>query len=119
MRKIKFRAWGSKNPETSNKKEMIHNPFYLGGGINDFFDERDIIFMQYTGLKDKNGEEIYEGDIYKSRLNTRFPYTLQVIRWDTLNQCWNPKISFPDGTMGKFHLGEVIGNIYENSDLLK
>lgn len=64
-REIKFRAWGL--------EEMHYNinicdgvPFTSNDGYYEHFSDREIdngIIMQYTGLKDKNGVEIYEGDV--------------------------------------------------------
>lgn len=72
---------------------------------------------QLTGLKDKNGKEIYEGDIrcgkyyFETEEQTRF----QVIKWDEKNACF-----YWDGPeIPRFIDVEVIGNIYENPELLK
>lgn len=67
-REIKFRAWDG--------KKMIDNYCFLNKNKgNHFFAEDEnefgniIAVMQYTGLKDKNGKEIYEGDIYRSEFS--------------------------------------------------
>lgn len=62
MREIKFRAWDMSDPEFEDYMEYdvsaFNNPFKA-------HEKGDIVLMQYTGLKDKNGTEIYEGDILK------------------------------------------------------
>lgn len=70
MRDIKFRIWDTENNEMLKVQELDFEPTFYGGRIairpdqyNDYFDTEDMILMQYTGLKDKNGKEIYEGDI--------------------------------------------------------
>ena len=81
-----------------------------------------IKLMQYTGLKDKNGKEIYEGDIVAEKghyvKSDRLVY--QKIQWKENYSCWlrgeyqrlTPKNI-------KTYQIEVIGNIYDNPDLLK
>ena len=70
MRDIKFRIWDTENNEMLKVQELDFEPTFYGGRIairpdqyNNYFDTEDMILMQYTGLKDKNGKEIYEGDI--------------------------------------------------------
>lgn len=72
MREIKFRAWALTNTDRMNEWKMLDNPtiYEMGftelASINTVFrliDNETMVLMQYTGLKDKNGKEIYEGDI--------------------------------------------------------
>ena len=60
MREIKFRAWDIED------NVMIQNIFSHFAGPSDILQEPYYIPMQYTGLKDKNGKEIYEGDVLRS-----------------------------------------------------
>lgn len=108
MREIKFRAWFGKTGLEKNEPCMVNG--YDGTtymewiGLNP--DGWDIKVMQYTGLKDKNGREIYEGDQLGHKLN--------VVYWESDGWCINggtPLCLFIDE--------EVIGNIYENPELLK
>lgn len=63
MREIKFRAWHKKLKQVLTDKDWHHyGPVLVGGKIES--DDHEI--MQYTGLKDKLGKEIYEGDILEA-----------------------------------------------------
>ena len=107
MREIKFRAWSKKY------KWLMPMSDWLSDGKS-FLDE-DLIVMQYTGLKDKNGKEIYEGDILRYAENGE-------IAWD--NQGYFGVTNFGIGNCHPLHLTsqedrEIIGNIYDNPELLK
>lgn len=124
MRAIKFRAWDKEKkrffePEGYSEDALI---VYLNGDMGVLDNEpyesihsdeanKRFVLLQYTGLNDKNGVEIYEGDIVEQK-KQREQYRLFEIKWDR-------------GNMGFYfsHAGtnfiEVIGNVYENPDLLK
>ncbi len=124
MREIKFRAWCEKALRKMIKPDDIY--FDEFNCINDQFCNDDYIFMQYTGLKDKNGKEIYEGDILNC-FNVWDEYSVNgKLKW-----CgYYP--AFDVITKNGGHLEEdchcftsdqwefeIIGNIYENPELLK
>ena len=72
---------------------------------------------EYTGLKDKNGKEIFEGDLLRVTDTYQHTYPMKVI-WD--EDCWTLKEDGTFGTLSEWNKhGEVIGNIYENKELLK
>ena len=112
-REIKFRAWwnGSKMMGNTFTFEDI-NERGLSKWVN--LSTGDIL-MQYTGIKDKNGKEIYEGDIVDSG------YRKHIVDWED-NQhlaCSSGRISglyFSRSCDEKEEL-EVIGNIYENPEI--
>ena len=107
MRDIKFRAWNKR------RKEMIF--FDLYEHQYEYWDYIKETAMQYTGLKDKNGKEIYEGDVIHRHLNVYF-----AVRWS--NDTWEAYPKYDNQGLylsaSQFIECEVIGNIHENPDLL-
>ena len=106
-REIKFRAWDKIMNKWMHPVWDITNPFPINNGHE---------IMQFTGLTDKNGKEIYEGDICK------YKDELILWRWDELH-CgfWPRKIPASDWSFNTIHTSancEVIGNIHENPELL-
>ena len=119
MREIKFRAWEvdrknmfDVNPVWFEENNWIHTDFAL------CMNDEGCVIMQYTGLKDKNGVEIYEGDI----LDKKWRWLVEMI-----DGCWSVRIPPEVKTLweiSKHRLKagvpiEVIGNIYENPELLE
>lgn len=124
MRKIKFRAWHKEEKIMGEVLgiDILHKEIFFSNENVDCYehtDFKDIELMQYTELKDKNNKEIYEGDILFESFGERYY-----------------KVVFENGSFraefeGDFeehsfdlidvvlHCCEIIGNIYENPELLK
>jgi len=116
MREIKFRSWDKERKEMLSPEMIIH----LEGNMTRSLQEQSpfLIIMQYTGLKDKNGVEIYEGDIVKVNVDDN-EYKIHKIIFDN-NYCRFMFIPESYFLIQKHHSShyEVIGNIYENPELL-
>lgn len=77
----------------------------------------DCELMQYTGIKDKNGKEIYEGDILYNKKTLLYPITFYYDKYLSAYLIENGS-NFLGVAISKYKL-EVIGNIYENPELLE
>lgn len=117
-REIKFRVWNkAKNDWEFGYKTMggvnLFGEVHVMGYFNIPLQElNNYEAMQYTGLKDKNGKEIYEGDIVKCVTELPEP------------RYWNKVVEYESFRFSPFHTFlpkrvEIIGNIYENSELIK
>lgn len=122
MRAIKFRAWDKEYQEMKYNAEQAYDGCGQLHAIDCFgqlLEEENYKVMQYTGLKDKNGKEIYEGDI----VNYSHPRTNEIIRTVTFKhgafgiEGIYEKTHIIFGNILDSHI-EVIGNIYENPELL-
>ena len=121
MREIKFRAWDKQEKQIVYPRKFsfeTHETLVWCWRNGDFVwrGEEEFEIMQYTGLEDKNGKEIYEGDIIKAMIDYGPGGEHQQVFKVTLGsfgvniQEWNYKEGI---------LPEVIGNIHENPELLE
>ena len=136
MREIKFRAW--------NYKKMIYNVSVQNSLIMNHVKEFDYVtksnypIMQYTGFKDFNGKEIYEGDVleyvsYQREENKRIEIvqfdsncggwyvhrqacTLADVLFEQHNEEWQLRQNYKPSDKKKVR---IIGNIHENPEILK
>ena len=131
MRDIKFRAWIVDHGQTPPKGNMYYGieDFYSNGKLLSYFEDNQItdedFLMQYTGLKDKKGVEIYEGDIYTSYGLDGY-YVVEFSTGSFIAGPLNETVRVPLGWEGNkrdVHYieteVEVIGNIHSNPELLK
>jgi uncharacterized phage protein (TIGR01671 family) len=132
MREIKFRYWNMTHPE------MVYNAGVLP--LNHFAEfssgpdglyvrpgSMNRILMQFTGLCDKNGKEIWEGDVIKSKpyvfhgewLNGIVHWSDQRGQWRVRSIKWDDELENLTELLRPEHESEVIGNIYDNPELIK
>nr|DAJ84099.1 MAG TPA: YopX protein [Caudoviricetes sp.] len=134
MRELKFRAWDNLEKDYLNEEDMAIN------NLNNIFifeiydkndtdlwytrllpdpDNKRYVIEQYTGLKDKNGTEIYEGDVVKVEGDGE----IYRVEWIRSGFGLEPRYNSPRyPVLGNVELRkkiEVIGNIHENPELLE
>lgn len=139
-REIKFRAW-----DVDNKKWIRSFRVYKSGKGLSIYSDKDgstlgvnvdsstYILIQFTGLLDKNGKEIYEGDIVNIRFRDnivgkpKFSWDKGVIKWNEKSSAFKwfsvEEDSSDENNYWLTHADsvgrEVIGNVYKNPELLK
>jgi len=126
MREIKFRAWDAYRKRIYEVIEInwLSESIKVCGDFAGYryTNIKSAILMQYTGLKDKNGKEIYEGDIIKTfglldNITGPVEFSDYKLTWQIHPSHWNEDVGFELFDI-RVHL-EVIGNIYENPELLE
>ncbi|WP_145737052.1 YopX family protein, partial [Bacillus licheniformis] len=116
MREIKFRAWNAplKKMEYNSLNAIGFDGrvYYGNADITGFFEN----IMQYTGLKDKNGREIWEGDIRKDGWGRKF----KVVYDNDLAAFYGEYINGPSESLADCGPdSEYLGTVFENPDLLE
>ena len=133
-RAIKFRAWDKVSKQILLEDDLFFNEFV---SVTDMFEDDDFSFLQYTGLKDKNGTEIYEGDIvsicHEDYQDEESEKSIGKVAYNLLGEypAFDIYVKTGRGVSGlesysdeynsftnPEHVIEVIGNIYENPELL-
>lgn len=131
MREIKFRAWDKDNDQMiydfGLTPEYIPYQIPQGDESDDpanysYYDDAEL--MQYTGLKDKNGTDVYEGDIlgfdkWKGEYYAIAPVVYERGCFEVYIKRIAESHNLQLGTLSLLAESEVIGNIYENPELLK
>ncbi len=129
-REIKFRAWDGEKMVPQQALYWDGDSFYTGLWNNEEThiegeDQVRVELMQYAGLKDRNGAEIYDGDILKGYWSDGDAEFVTKVRW--IPSCFIVDVVGQDFDLCDLgtaihelcHEYEVIGNIHENPDLLK
>ncbi len=133
MRKMQFRAWDLKNKKMYDLDYIVFDGYEIteyslladnGRRMQRFVDSEEYdnaVLMQWTGLKDSKGKDIFEGDICKGAgWNDQDANQVGIVKWHGMgfivknisNQCRGGEVNLTEKL-------KVIGNIYENPELLK
>ncbi len=114
MRKVKFKVWDKAHKEMLEWKQVKDKMVFTD------VDDKNLVFLQYTGILDKNGKKIYENDIVKNRSNGK----VYVVKWNGCSSAFLMRdvdnqyksLYFANQSLGRY---EVIGNIYEQPELIE
>lgn len=114
---IKFRAW-------DNECKVFRECDELKGLTLDALDASDFELEQYTGLKDANGKEIYEGDIVRMQRPGFHEYACYEVKYFIQDVCIFKIVKVTDGSTlfespSNGHDVEIIGNVHTNPELLE
>lgn len=118
MRQIKFRAWNVENQEMIDADSLAFD--YYEPLCEQLRDSDEMKFMQFTGLTDKNGVEVFESDIVQDHIGKG------VVKYSEEHAAW--RVHYLGSSSAKWFIDylpnerktiEVIGNIHSNPELLE
>ena len=141
MREIKCRVWDKLLHKWLDPDKCLYTasgkPVSVLSGEIHILDNalvENYVRVEYTGLKDKNGKEICEGDVIQTDYNEVYDFARYAVVWSNELAAWftaclalhHGQTGYKDVSRGGYCVGylssylntEVIGNIYENADLL-
>ncbi|WP_338217109.1 YopX family protein [Lacticaseibacillus salsurivasis] len=149
MRQIKFRAWDKQRRHMFDVEQLAYNLrgelVSIYGFGRDFSNDQEAlmgeepdldkaVLMQFTGLHDKNGRDIYEGDLLRVELDDDpDSYYIAPVTWcgadypafDIMSKYWPKNVSYDTNVLSAIVAGwseevmSVVGNIYENPELME
>lgn len=121
--KPKFRAWLKEEYRMTDVREItfFNDEVQMISGVEDFYAYDEFELMQSTGLKDKNGKEIYDGDIVRFTLTDGFDYVVDeegVVSYKL--GAFYVVNGLDEFLISEIYANEieVVGNIYENPELV-
>lgn len=137
-REIKFRAWDSfHNRMIYSNKHLGFRPFEDNNSFDNYdfniskkgvyclayddyndeiTNETDLPIMMWTGLKDKNGKDVYEGDKVMFDYEWTKPNEIGVVIWNNDNASFQIKGHIPSSSMKHLDRMKVIGNVWDKND---
>lgn len=140
MREFKFRIWDKRTKKMIGYEELVPNDVsffslnkltklyrqdinydYFGPNPDEHYPsyyKENLVLMQYTGEKDSDKKEVYEGDI----LQWKYPENgdnICVVKWISESEGWDYSGWMFNDVFNQGGPNKIIGNIFENSDLLK